>query len=592
MKPASWRCRPPPPAAQAALLALAAIVVYLPALRAGFVWDDRLLVTGNELVHAADGWLRMWLGAENPDYYPITYTSFWLEWRLWGGNPAGFHALNIALHALNAVLLWRVLLRLRLPGAWFIALLFAVHPIHAASVGWISEQKNTLSLAFALGAALFFFRHEASRRRWEYGAALGCFVLALLSKTSVVMLPPALLLCAWWQRGRVTWLDVRRAAPFFALSLAAGLVTIWFQSHNVIRGEGIVLGDPLTRIVRAGWAASFYIGRILFPWRLSMLYPNWQVDPRSATWLLPALLLAAVLIVAGIFHRTWGRPILFGLGFFLISLLPVLGFVPMYYFRLSPVADHWLYLPAIGILALSVGAAVMLLRRLHCERAGVWLAALLAVVLGAITWQRAAVLENSRTVWSDVLRKDPGSGAAASNLALVEMADNRPAKALEYARLAARLDPGDVESWLNLGGILDANGLNVGAVEAYRRAVGMKPDFAQGRSELALALDHGGQLDEAAREYREAVRLQPRDGPLRLKLGLLLFRLERWTDAVEQFAVAVRLLPDVADAHNDLGAALHSLGRLDEAAAQYRDALRLNPAHPDARRNLDAIQRR
>jgi len=575
------------PRGRVALLAILAVVAYLPALRAGFIWDDRLLLTESDLIKSPNGWLRLWFGAESPDYFPVTYTTFWLEYRLWALNPLGYHLVNVLLHAASSIVLWRVLLRLGVPAAWFAAVLFAVHPVNAATVAWVAERKNTLSMLFYLSAAIFYFRAEAGRRRSDYAVSLGFFLLALLSKTSVVMLPPVLLLCAWWQRGCISRTDLRRTIPFFALSLAAGLVTVWFQNHNVINEFEIDLGDFSTRLVRAGCAVSFYAGQLVFPWNLSLLYPRWDVHASSLHWILPALLPLAVMLAAAFFRRSWGRPVLFAMGYFLLSLLPVLGFLRMYYFRLSPVADQWLYIPGIGILALAAAAGMAATRRWPLARSCI--AGAIVAALAVQTWQRAVVMQSSGTLWADVLRRDPSSWTAELNLAIHDLSQGGRESALAHARRAAELEPGFVESYLNLGAIFDVNGLGAESIAAYRKAIDLKPGYAQAHNELAIALEGQGRTDEAVREYREAVRLRPANDQFQLNLGALLFKHGRYDEAIPAFREVVRLRPDSVDGHNDLGASLHSLGRLEEAAAEYREALRLNPLHADARRNLEAI---
>jgi tetratricopeptide (TPR) repeat protein len=564
------------------------LVAYIPSLHAGFLWDDRFLLTENPLMRLHDGLARLWFSTQNYDYYPVTYSSFWVEWRLWGLNPAGYHVFNIVLHAANGLLLWRVLARLKIPGAWFAALLFAIHPVNAASVGWIAERKNTLSMLFYLAASLCFLRHEASRNKSSYAAALVFCILALLSKTSVVMLPAVLLLCAWWQRGRMTRTDLLRTAPFFLLSLVAGLVTIWFQSHNVINEETISMGDWPTRVVRAGWAAAFYAGKLLYPSKLSLLYPCWEVGWEPA-WILPGTGLLALLLSAWMFRGTWGRALLFGIGYFVLSLLPVLGFVKMYYFRLSPVADHWLYIPGIGILALAVSGAWTFAQRFHVENIAKVIAAGVVALLGILTWQRAVVLQTPETLWADVLSKDPGSVTALVNLSLDSLSRGLRAQSLGYARRAVAIAPHSIESRLNLGAILDANSLVPESVAAYESAVRLQPRHAAAHHELAIAWNSAGDSERALKEYESAVELRGDDFQYRIDLGSQLFHLTRYGEAAKQFQAAINLDPTSANAHANLGASLHSLGYPREAASAYREALRLEPGHPNARQNLDAL---
>jgi len=575
--------------ARGAILAVAALAAYLPALQAGFVWDDRSMLTGNELIKSLHGLIGVWLGTGSLDYLPLTYSVLGLEWRVWGMNPLGYHVVNLLLHAGSAMLLWRVLLRLRVTGAWWAAVIFAVHPVMAASVAWVAEIKNTLSMVFYLSAILFFLHYDASGKRSAYGLALGMFFLALLSKTSVVMLPVVLLLCVWWQRRRITWRNIGEAVPFFALSLAFGLITIWFQTHNAINDASVPMGGWGARVAAAGWAAWFYFFNILFPVHLSALYAQRALAGGTISSYLPAAAMAAAVAIAWGFRRTWGRPVLFALSYFLLTLFPVLGFFKMYYFRLSPVADQWQYLAAPGIIALVVAAGGTGWHRVNQPRLGKALAVAVVVLLAFQTWQRAAVYRNEETLWRDVLAKDANSWTAHINLALVCLGQGKPAEALAYGRRAAELEPEFVESHLNLGAVLDGNNLRDEAVEQYRKAVALRPGFGQAHRELGLALERAGHPNEAIAEYREAIRLADAF-QFRIDLGAALFSQDRYGEALEQFQAAVLLRPDSASAHNNLGGVFFMQEKYAAAAAEYEAALRLNPDSTEARQNLEALR--
>jgi hypothetical protein len=282
---------------QALLIVVMTLAVYLPAMQGGFIWDDDLFLTHNPLIKADDGLYRFWFTKEPPDYFPLVSTSLWLEWRLWGMNPAGYHVVNIAWHAMSAVLTWLVLRRLNIPGAWLAALLFAVHPVNVESVAWITERKNTQPMVFYLMTLLFYLEFDSSGKKQWYMFALLAFVLALLSKTSVVMLPFVLLGCVWWQRKRIGKRDLMRVIPFFLLSVVLGLVTVWYQ-RNAIGGDIIQSGGLLSRVAGAGWAVWFYAVEDKIP----RVYP-WMNEPCGG--IMPPWTIQRQLTAYTIFNTTW-----------------------------------------------------------------------------------------------------------------------------------------------------------------------------------------------------------------------------------------------------------------------------------------------
>ena len=221
-----------------AILVVATLAVFAPVMwQGGFFWDDYDLIVRNPLMRAAGGaGLRdFWFTTKNFDYFPLTSTTFWIEWRLWGAWAQPYHVLNVLLHLGSVLLLWRILKQLGVPGAFWAALVFAVHPVNVESVAWISERKNTLSMFLMCVSVAAYLRFERTRSAAVYGGAVGAFVLALLAKTAVVMLPFVLLLLAWYRRGKVTKRDVMAAGPFFLASFLLGLITVFFSISGRFR---------------------------------------------------------------------------------------------------------------------------------------------------------------------------------------------------------------------------------------------------------------------------------------------------------------------------------------------------------------------
>jgi tetratricopeptide (TPR) repeat protein len=618
----------------AALLCGAVLVGYLPALHGGFIWDDRVLLAENEMIRAPDGLYRFWLTTEAHDYWPLTSTTFWLEWRLWGTDPTGYHVTNLALHAIEALLLWAVLLRLGVGGAYLAALVFAVHPVNVESVAWIAQRKNLVAMLFLLLATLFFLKADVDedRRgppsrsalgdRW-YWLSLAMFLLALLGKGSVAPLPAILLLLAWWKRGRVVTRDVVRVAPFAAVAAALVIVNIWFQTHG--GPEPIRTASLGERLLGAGAVPWFYLFKALLPVHLAFVYPQWHAKVGDPLWWLP--LLAAVGVSAALlrFRGTWGRPFLMAWAFFCAALLPVMGLTDVYFMKYSLVADHYQHLAIVGVIALAaagwsewqrrrseptrraafaVAAAVVatflgltvrqsgayrdeetLYRATITANPGCWLAHYnLAVDLKAQGRRQEEILHLEETV-----RLRPEHAGAHNNLALALLEEGRYGEALPHAEAAARLQPGVAAPLVNLGIALSRAGRPAEALGPLERAVELDPVLADSHYNLGLTLAGLGRLPEAISAFEEALRLKPDDPEARIRLARALLRSDRPREAAAQYEEAVRLSPGgpaAPEAHYNLGVLLTAEGRKEEGLAHYARALTLKPDYAEAHYNL------
>jgi tetratricopeptide (TPR) repeat protein len=566
-------------------------LMYMPAICGGFIWDDVALITENRVIRAEDGLHRLWLTTQADDYYPLTGSLWWLEWRLWGKSATGYHVVNVLLHGANAVLVWLILTRLKVPGAWVAGCVFALHPVNVATAAWISEQKNTLSMLFFAVAILSYLRfYDQGRWRW-YACSLGAFLLAELSKAAVVMLPVVLLGCVWWTRRRILWKDVLWSAPFFVLSLVWGLVTLWYQYH-------LALGEPVAgtdgfgfRLAVAGCAPWFYLYKALVPFHLIAVYPRWQID--SSRWVsyLPGALLVMGFLVLWWKRRTWGRPLLFGLGYFVVMLFPVLGLLKQGPYRLSVMADrwdHWQYYSTVGVIALAVAAGEAVCRRMaHRWPQGRTVAAVTALlVLAAATWQRAGVYAAEETLWRDTIAKNPRATAAYLNLGQALIKRGKTGEAIRCYEEALRIDPNFVEGHSNLGIALVQQGRLAEAVGHYEEALRINPAFAEAHNNLGTAFLRLGKLPEAIQQLEQALRLKPNYVDAHNNLGTALARAGRIPEAIAHWEQALRLRPDFAEAHNNLGSALAGNGQIQDAIAHYQEALRLKPDYADAHNNF------
>ena len=587
-------------------------LAYLPALWGGFIWDDELMLTNSQVIKSARGLYYIWCTTTLPDFFPLTSTSLWLEWRLWGMHPLGYHFTNVLLHALSVVLLWRVLTRLSIPGAWLAAAIFAVHPVNVESVAWIAERKNTLTMFFYALSVLFFLRwyqsgmasvpaspnlaetrnDQGSRggspslSAFCYGAALLFFLLALLSKTAVAPLPIVLLLCIWWLRKKVVRRDLMAVAPFFGLALVLGLVTVWFQYNRAIGPDIVQAAGFAGRLATAGCVVWFYLGKVLLPLNLAFVYPRWEIDPHSPVMYLPGAALVLSFAVFWFYRQTWGRAGLFGLGYFVLMLLPILGFLNIYFQAYSLVADHWQYFAMIGAIALTVAAA----RKALPASRDVWLGRMLGLAavstLSLLTWRQAQLYTNAETLWRDTLAKNRDCWVAHFNLGLILRKQGKLAEAEAHYRSALKCDLGLDQVLNTLGLLLIDTGRAEEAIEYLRQAVGVKPDSGSAHNNLGIALAQRGRFDEAMVHFQDAIKFQPDNALAHNSLANILVLRRQYQEALPEYETALRQNPGYAEAHNNSGYALAQLGRLDAAGLHYREALRLDPGYTLAHYNL------
>jgi tetratricopeptide (TPR) repeat protein len=589
------------------------MAAYVPAINGGFIWDDDAYVTENETLKSLEGLYRIWfeIGAV-PQYYPMVHTTFWLEYHLWGLDPLGYHLVNVILHWLNAVALWMVLTRLSVPGAWLVAAVFALHPVHVESVAWITERKNVLSGFFYLAALLSYVRYlglggddadshfssgpdvaesKATGDPWRfYVLALFFYLCALLSKTVTCTLPAVILLLLWWKRDRFQWREVAPLIPFLLLGFTLGLTTVWVEKNIVgARGEQWISLSFLDRFLVAGRALWFYAAKLVWPSRLTFNYPRWHIDAGVAWQYLFPLSAAAVLSGLWYFRKRIGKAPLVAVLFFVGTLAPALGFFDVYPMRYSFVADHFQYLASLGLITLFVAMLWKLSRRYLPRRPNYAAGFVLIIILGAMVWRQGYIYKDLETLWRDTIAKNPYSWMAYNNLGMELGIQGRFDEALPAFRSALRLKPENFKAHFNLGKILSQMGRQDEAVHHFNESLRMRPNFASAHMGLGLALAGQNRFEKAGHHFSRVLALQPDSAPAHLNWGLALSRQGRLSEAISHYSDALKLKADFAEAHNAMGVALASQEKYLKALEHFNAALRIDPDSEDTRANQEYL---
>jgi tetratricopeptide (TPR) repeat protein len=474
-----------------AVLVLVIFAAYLPVLDAGFIWDDDGYLTRNPLVLANDGLRRIWFTTEGKDYYPLTYTSLWLQWRLWGEDPTPYHVLNVVQHALASLLLWRALAAARIPGAWICSLLFAVHPLNVESVAWIAQQKNTLALLLFLGSTWAFTRHLDARGPASYWVSVGLFVLSLLAKPLAVFWPLLIPIYAAWHARGFGRRHLTASLPFLLVSAVSGVVTIAFQ-HAHSLGDLEVAGDGLiARVAHAAGAWLFYLSKALAPIDLCAIYPPSAIAlDRPAFWLIA---LAVIGVLWGLHVRRKGLAALLAVGFYTAMLLPVSGLFAVGYLFYAPVADHWAYAALIAVVAAVVSPAAAWVSHPrsgpHARQVGIVVTALLALLFSISTHERSRVFRDEQTLFGDTLVRNPGSWAAHTILGTLAFERGELGPAESHFEKALRLEPGYWEALHGLGVVYATRGQPARAIPLFEEVLRLRPGHTYARANLERARD-------------------------------------------------------------------------------------------------------
>ena len=617
------------------LLIALVFMSYARIFNADFIWDDESHLTRNPCIVGPLGLKEIWTSARAV-YYPLVLTTFWTVHKFVGLSPWPYHLLNVFLHAGSAVLLWQVLRQLNVRGAWLGAALWALHPVMVQSVAWVTELKNTQSGFFYLLSIFCFLKCEerlrirrilriqgtanqegaVSRPSWGladdgcclmwFVLSLSFFILATLSKPSVVMLPVVLALCVWWRTGRIYWRDIAALAPFVLISAFASVWTILEQKFHAGAIGGQWAQTWPDRLIIAGRAIWFYLAKLIWPHPLIFIYPRWEIDSSQATAYLPLLAALAGLLALWLNRARASRAVFFAAAYYVVSLFPVLGFFSVYFFRYSFVSDHFQYLASMGLLALAGAGIVTGCSRLAASRRLsalpstsrhrtvvtmplVGIGGILLLSLVFLTWRQTAIYHNLITLYTGTLTKNPGCWMAHYNLGIALNEQGDTDGAISHYREAVELWPGYAEAHYNLGRLLVQKGQLDEAIAHYEKALEINPADAEAHNNLGITLFASGRVDEAIAHYRKALVIQPDYADASCNLAGALLSKGDLDGAIAYYSGCLAVSPNQPEAQYNLASALFRRGRMDEAIAHYQKVLELSPDNADARANLGSV---
>jgi tetratricopeptide (TPR) repeat protein len=579
------------------ILVLGVIATYLPVWHAGYIWDDNILLTENPCIVGPLGWWKIWTSSA-ADICPLTIQTFWFEHALWGLAPLPYHLVNVFLQAACAVTLWRLLVALRVPGAWWGAALWALHPVQVESVAWIAEMKNTESGLFFLLALLFFVRYldgakqAAGNWRWNYALVLVFSALALASKSSTVILPVVLCLAAWWREGRWKWRTLGAVTPVFLFSLAATALSVWTQSIQLavsVDPQGVRSWPE--RLATAGHAIWFYLGKLIWPHPLITIYPHWEKTTLHPYSFIPLLAALAVLVLLWAKRESNARPYFFVWSYFLVALSPGLGLVDNYIFRYSMVFDHFQYLASMGPLALA-GAGLERLPVFYSRITPglrLVLGAMLLGLLGWLSWDRTWAYESQETLWTDTLEQNPDYWLGHYNLGLAFFHRGDLEKARSHFEQAWATNPHNADTSYNLGLVLAEQGQADAAISEYQKTLALDPSYEGAQTNLANLLLQKRDVEGAIAHYQKAVELAPNDLRANYDLGVAYAQKGDFDHAIAQYDRALQIDPGYAQGQEDLANAYVQKGALDQAVIHYGLFLQANPQSAEGHNSLGTV---
>lgn len=572
------------------LILIVTFGAFSPCLKNNFVnWDDDLYVTENTVIQdfSFHSVKKIFTSFFVGNYQPATILSYLFEYRFFKLNPFGYHLINLILHLLNCFFVfWLIyILTQRISVSSITAFLFALHPLHVESVAWISERKDVLYALFFLAAIVgycYYLKGRKLKRYYYFSVVL--FILALLSKSMAITLPLVLFLVAYFLSRKGNKHVFKDKISFFILSFIFGAIAVIGQySTGAVRKENLF--NFFDKIAIASYSIIFYLSKILLPVKLSCLYPYSGI--KDVQPFLPHLVLLIVLLAAVIISGKYTKKIIFGSSFFLITILPVLQFIPI---GGAIVADRYVYVASIGIFYIFAEGVLWLFNRKakHLRfLQGLIFVALIVVlsVLASLTWKRCQTWSDSITLWNDVLGKYSNVATAYNNRGDAYKGQKNIQQAISDFDKAIEINPNFEEAYNNRGIAYKDQGNIQQAISDYSRAIKANPNVAIAYNNRGNAHISQGDIQQAISDYGRAIEINSNFEDAYNNRGNVYLGQGNIQQAISDLNRAIEINPNFEKAYNNRGDAHCQQGNLIQAISDYSRAIGINPDLKEARYN-------
>jgi tetratricopeptide (TPR) repeat protein len=555
----------------AAILILTGLV-YSPVFQNGFVnWDDNVYIKENPLIYNFD-LKAIFSNYVSANYHPLTILVLAIEYHFFKLNETGYHAVNLFLHLLNVMLVFFAVLKLskKTEVAFVTCLLFGIHPLHVESVAWAAELKDLLYTFFFLSAYFFYLKYLEELKSKYYIIALFLFLLSLLSKAMAASLPMVLILTEYYLGRKMNaklWFE---KIPFFLMAIGLGLVAVVAQRTA---GATEMMVFPFQeRIVYASYGFINYLYKVLFPLQLSAYYP-YPVSPGESIPVVYYIFLVAfiLIIVAVLYSIRFTKKIIFGIGFFSITVFLVLQLLPV---GRVIMADRYSYIPSIGIFYL-LGEGFYSLWSKNQKIIPITLVSILAVFFSIKTFSQCGVWKNSITLWSDVIKQHQTVSIAYNNRSLALKSDKKFDQALEDCSKAILLDANYSEAYINRGTILRDMNRYDEALKDYNTAISQKPNFEKAYVNRGILYLFTNKFNEALADFNNSIQLNSNFAESHYHQGLVYYNLKRYDEAINSYTKAIKLRPYYAEAYFSRGVSEYYSGKNEIACNDLKQAKKL-----------------